>query len=333
MKCTTLLTLIVVSQSFLLIAPVGAANRSHRPTGISAGNIRHESVRPVSNPATPRRVNETRRVGSFDSSKVASRNHLRNLANGGPWTPSGSQGNGFHPPVAADSVKHKPGPGGFVDSYKNPTLKPVHGIKVGGCFPPSCPPPSCPPPSCPKPPCPPKCPPKPCGPWWPPICITPPVYQPPCIPTAPYPLPVEFPVVVQTPVLIEQPVVVETPVVVPVSETSDAVEIESVKEESELPQLAVGSTVNLKATELGEAPGHVILQVDALAMPAEVKEWNSDSVVTTLPMMGLAKPVKAQIHLVNAEGIPVNSLEFLLVLPAPEGSDAGQVETMEVANN
>lgn len=96
-------------------------------------------------------------------------------------------------------------------------------------------------------------------------------------------------------------------------------------ETKKMPALAkvpVGATVTLNSKELSEKEGQVILQIGEIALPATIKQWKNDAVVCTLPIVGLTKPSKATLHLLNADGQTVSTLTVELVTTLPTSSDA-----------
>jgi hypothetical protein len=89
-----------------------------------------------------------------------------------------------------------------------------------------------------------------------------------------------------------------------------------------LAKVPVGATVTLNSKELSEKEGQVILQIGEIALPATIKQWKNDAVVCTLPIVGLTKPSKATLHLLNADGQTASALTVELVTTLPTSSDA-----------
>jgi hypothetical protein len=89
-----------------------------------------------------------------------------------------------------------------------------------------------------------------------------------------------------------------------------------------LVKVPVGATVTLNSKDLSEKEGQVILQIGEIALPATIKQWKSDAVVCTLPIVGLTKASKATLHLLNADGQTASTLTVELVTTLPTSSDA-----------
>jgi hypothetical protein len=89
-----------------------------------------------------------------------------------------------------------------------------------------------------------------------------------------------------------------------------------------LVKVPVGATVTLNSKDLSEKEGQVILQIGEIALPATIKQWKSDAVVCTLPIVGLTKASKGTLHLLNADGQTASTLTVELVTTLPTSSDA-----------
>ena len=90
-----------------------------------------------------------------------------------------------------------------------------------------------------------------------------------------------------------------------------------VNKEAPLPQIPVGATLTLQGKDLTEKPGQVVLQLGEIALPATIKEWKNDSVVCTLPVLGLTKASKATLHVLTANGKTASTLNCELVTSLP----------------
>ena len=90
--------------------------------------------------------------------------------------------------------------------------------------------------------------------------------------------------------MVQEPVVVEEPAPEPVEEAV-----------AQLPQIPVGSTIQMTAENLGAAPGQVIVKIGPVVLAATVNDWKSQ-VTTTIPMVGLEQPTPAELMIVRADG-------------------------------
>jgi hypothetical protein len=177
-------------------------------------------------------------------------------------------------------------------------------------------------PICPKLPiCPPHYPGGHCGPWYPlpgwwgchhhhcpPICITLPAY---C----------GYPCVITETIIVEgatEPVLINAQVVENVAD-------------AKLMQVPVGATLTLADKNLGADEGQVVLEVEAVSLPAKVNEWKADQVNMTLPMFGLGAPTKAKIWLVRKDGQVANTLMVELIPATPESQQAAAGATAQAS--
>jgi hypothetical protein len=151
-----------------------------------------------------------------------------------------------------------------------------------------------------------------CGPtwWWCPSFCTP------CYTGCYYPTIYTYP----TPIVVEVPVA--TTVVMTGAAVAPAAAAEPVAER--LMQIPVGATITLQGKDLGDATGQVVLQIDKLSLPAQLNEWKSDAVNLTLPMLGLAGPMKAQLWMVKSDGAVAANIPVEL-LPAQPPANAQPV--------
>jgi hypothetical protein len=181
----------------------------------------------------------------------------------------------------------------------------------------------------------------------PPIVLTLPVcspnYCPPPCPPIYYPQPVPVPVAEPFPV----PVPVEGPAVAPAGGEvpQDTKQVETVAAEAPvsdtqptgtpnadvvsnevpLPQVPIGATLTLNGKDLSDKPGQVVLQLGEIALPATIKEWKNDSVVCSLPVLGLTKPSKATLHVLKADGKTASTMNLELVTSLPTSLEAAPV--------
>jgi len=108
-------------------------------------------------------------------------------------------------------------------------------------------------------------------------------------------------------------------VVVPVSTISPVVaefaELAPTPVEAPLPQLHAGAAVTVPGSSLGSAAGRIVIQTGELALPAQVQQWNDDGVDCVLPLVGVAQPVRAQLHVVLPNGSIALTVDFELLPP------------------
>ena len=97
-------------------------------------------------------------------------------------------------------------------------------------------------------------------------------------------------------------------------------EVGQIREVASLPEVHADSTYNLSATNLGTEPGHVVIQVNELYLNTTLDKWSNDSATVTLPLVGMAKPQRAALLMLNAEGQVVESIDVMF-LPAKEDSE------------
>lgn len=92
-----------------------------------------------------------------------------------------------------------------------------------------------------------------------------------------------------------------------------------VQEVATLPEVRAGSTYNLSAMNLGQEPGHVVIEVNELYLETTVDKWSNERATVTLPLVGMAKPQRAALLMLDAKGQVVESIEVMF-LPAKEDS-------------
>lgn len=133
---------------------------------------------------------------------------------------------------------------------------------------------------------------------------------------APAPAPAAVATAVAAPVATPaQPVVAAEPVAIQ-QPAAEIAPVEVVKKEA-LPQIPVGATVTLNGKDLTDKVGQVVLQVGEIALPVTIKEWKNDSVICTLPVLGLTKSSPATLHVLKADGKTASTLNLELVTALP----------------
>jgi hypothetical protein len=97
-------------------------------------------------------------------------------------------------------------------------------------------------------------------------------------------------------------------------------------------QIPVGATITLQGTDLGDQLGMLVVQIDKISLPAQVNEWKPDAVNVTLPMLGLAGPMRAQLWMVRADGaVAANVAVELLPAQQQAAGAVGQAEVGQAA--
>ena len=93
-----------------------------------------------------------------------------------------------------------------------------------------------------------------------------------------------------------------------------------IQEVNNLPRVYVATTIALSSKmPLGNDAGQVILDIQGISLPSELRAWTSESVTCTLPMMGLDQPKEARLIMVTAKGEVAHSIAVLLMpAKAPE---------------
>jgi hypothetical protein len=82
-----------------------------------------------------------------------------------------------------------------------------------------------------------------------------------------------------------------------------------------LPEIPSNATFKMQVAGLGAAKGIAAVEVNGVGMPAELLEWNGDSVVIRLPAVGLSQPAISNLYVLQADGSMVKDLKFKM-LPA-----------------
>lgn len=80
-----------------------------------------------------------------------------------------------------------------------------------------------------------------------------------------------------------------------------------------LPQVAVGTTLQLTAEQFGAEAGQVLLQVGDVVLQAAIVSWSNEEVVFTLPRMGLTGPTKATIAAIKTNGTIGRTIDVELI--------------------
>jgi hypothetical protein len=92
----------------------------------------------------------------------------------------------------------------------------------------------------------------------------------------------------------------------------------------------VGATVTLNGKDLSDKPGQVMLQIGDIAVPVTIKEWKSDAVVCTLPVLGLTKASRATLHVLKADGKTASTmmLELVTTLSTTAGAPPSNLDSV-----
>jgi len=98
-----------------------------------------------------------------------------------------------------------------------------------------------------------------------------------------------------------------------------------------LMQIPVGSTITLQGEDLGEFAGQLVVQIDKISLPAQLNDWQVDSVNATLPMLGLAGPTKAQLWMVKADGAVASNMAVELIPAQPPTGAAADAAAAPLA--
>ncbi|MCP3690763.1 MAG: hypothetical protein GY917_01100 [Planctomycetaceae bacterium] len=110
---------------------------------------------------------------------------------------------------------------------------------------------------------------------------------------------------------------VERPGTVVVVEDSGVVEENSaveIREVNDLPEVYVATTIALSSKlPLGNEMGQVILDIQGISLPTELRAWTNESATCTLPMMGLDQPKEARLIMITAQGEVAHSISVLLM--------------------
>ncbi len=89
--------------------------------------------------------------------------------------------------------------------------------------------------------------------------------------------------------------------------------VEEVIVEAPLSQVMVNTTIQLDMAGLSPEAGQLIVQMDQLSIPATIVEWNPVQAKATIPMLNLTGPMRATLHLVNADGSLAQSVNVELI--------------------
>ncbi|MEO2022679.1 MAG: hypothetical protein ABGX05_12735, partial [Pirellulaceae bacterium] len=88
-----------------------------------------------------------------------------------------------------------------------------------------------------------------------------------------------------------------------------------VEEAISLPEVRAGTTYNLSSENLGNTEGHVVIHVNELYLNTTVDQWSNDAATVTLPLVGMVKPQRAALLMMNSKGELVESIDVMF-LPA-----------------
>jgi len=104
-----------------------------------------------------------------------------------------------------------------------------------------------------------------------------------------------------------QPVAVEQISLVQVGET--------------LPEIPSNATFRMQVAGMAPTKGMAAVEINGVGMPAEVLEWNGDSVVVRLPSVRLTEPLVSQLYILQSDGSMAKNMKFKM-LPAMEAAVA-----------
>jgi hypothetical protein len=88
-----------------------------------------------------------------------------------------------------------------------------------------------------------------------------------------------------------------------------------IEEVISLPEVRAGTTYTLSSENLGNTEGHVVILVNELYMNTTVDQWSDDAATVTLPLVGMVKPQRAALLMMNSNGELVESIDVMF-LPA-----------------
>jgi hypothetical protein len=87
-----------------------------------------------------------------------------------------------------------------------------------------------------------------------------------------------------------------------------------IREVNDLPEVYVATTIALSSKlPLGNEIGQVILDIQGISLPTELRAWTNESATCTLPMMGLDQPKEARLIMITAQGEVAHSISVLLM--------------------
>ena len=112
--------------------------------------------------------------------------------------------------------------------------------------------------------------------------------------------------------VVQQPVVQQSVI----TEVAPVAEVEA---KPALPQVFLGTTIEVGGANYGTTTGQAVLQLGDLSLPLAVQKWEADKVTVTLPLVGLAKATPATLHFFTADGQVANQLQVEL-LPAQQNA-------------
>jgi hypothetical protein len=133
----------------------------------------------------------------------------------------------------------------------------------------------------------------------------------------------------------EGPVAAEGPIAAapPTEPAAQPNQTETVSNGVPLPQIPVGATLTLQGKDLTDKQGQVVLQLGEIALPATIKEWKNDSVICTLPVLGLTKASKATLHVLKADGKTASTLNCELVTSLPTSAESSPAASTALDGN
>jgi hypothetical protein len=79
-----------------------------------------------------------------------------------------------------------------------------------------------------------------------------------------------------------------------------------------LPQIVPGSQLILTATNLGDTPGAVTMQMNNLSLPVEILNWSSEAATVRVPTMTLRSTTPALLSLMRPDGSIARTIEVTL---------------------
>lgn len=84
--------------------------------------------------------------------------------------------------------------------------------------------------------------------------------------------------------------------------------------EEKLPEMQLGGSYSLAGT-FGTKAGQLFLEVGDVGLGVKVDTWEEGKVAFTLPMIGLAKPTDAKLHVISTEGSELKAAAVRLTMP------------------
>lgn len=78
-------------------------------------------------------------------------------------------------------------------------------------------------------------------------------------------------------------------------------------------EVTTGARLTLFANFLRAEPGIVMLDVNGATLPCKIVQWKGDSVTVQLPMLGMNRPLDAQIRVILPTGQVAEAFQVVLV--------------------